>query len=183
MIFPIYIYGSPVLRKQAEKIDPEFEELGKLIDDMFETMYSSEGVGLAAPQIGKSASIFIVDAKPFSEDEPELENFKRVFINAEIYERFGEEEVFNEGCLSFPGIRGDVKRHNTIKIRYMDENFVEQDAEFGGMAARIIQHEYDHIEGRAFIDHLSPLRRSLLQTKLDAMAKGKFKADYKCKLG
>jgi len=181
MIYPIYIYGSPVLRAGTENIGKDYPELEKLIPDMFETMYASAGVGLAAPQIGKSINIFVVDASPYGEEEPELKDFKKVFINAEIYERFGDNFLFNEGCLSFPGIHEDVSRKSNIWIKYYDENFELHDDEFGGTAARIIQHEYDHIEGKSFIDHLSPLRRTLLKSKLNAMAKGKYSANYKCK--
>ncbi|MCC8088911.1 MAG: peptide deformylase [Rikenellaceae bacterium] len=179
MIYPIYIHGSAVLRAGTENIDKNYPDLGKLISDMFDTMYASEGVGLAAPQIGKAVNIFVIDASPFSDDDPGLQNFKKVFINAEIYERFGDDGLFNEGCLSFPGIREDVSRKTQIRIKYLDENFVEHDEEYSGTAARIIQHEYDHIEGKSFIDHLSPLRKTLLKSKLAAMAKGKYKADYK----
>lgn len=182
MIYPIYIHGSSVLRQETELVTNDFPELQKFAQDMFETMYSADGVGLAAPQIGKSLRMFVIDASPFDDDEPELKNFKKVFINADIYERFGEKVLFNEGCLSFPGIHEDVSRFNTIKMRYLDENMAEHDEEFHGLAARIIQHEYDHIEGKNFTDHLSPLRRTLLQSKLNGMAKGKYKASYKCKL-
>lgn len=182
MIFPIYVNGSPVLRKVAEPVSKDFPELAKLIDDMFATMYASDGVGIAAPQIGKSLNLFVIDASVY-EDEPELKDFKKAFINAEIYERFGDDVVSNEGCLSFPGIREDVIRKDSVKIRYVDENFVEHDEEYSGTAARIIQHEYDHIEGKAFVDHLSPLRKTLIRSKLNAMAKGKFKAGYRCKIG
>lgn len=182
MIYPIYIYGSLVLRTATLPVTPDYPELSKLIGDMFETMYYSEGVGLAAPQVGKSLRLFVIDASPWGEDEPELANFKKVFINAEIYEVSEQEVLRSEGCLSLPGLSEDVSRPLTIKMRYMDENFVEYDETFTGSAARVIQHEYDHIEGRVYTDHLSPLRKTLLKNKLTAMSKGKYKADYKTKL-
>lgn len=181
MIYPIVIFGSPVLRKETEPLTPDYPELGKLIEDMFQTMYNADGVGLAAPQIGKSLRLFVVDASPWSDEEPELEGFRKAFINPEIYERFGDEELFNEGCLSLPGIHEDVLRPTSIRMRYLDENFVEHDEEFGGHAARVIQHEYDHLEGKVFTDRLSPLRRSLLKSKLTGLAKGKYRASYKTK--
>lgn len=182
MIYPIYIYGSTVLRKMSVDISPDYPDLQQLIGDMFETMYHSDGVGLAAPQIGKNIRLFVIDARLMAEEDPELQHFKKVFINAHIYERSGEESIFTEGCLSLPGINEEVSRPSCIRMRYMDENFVEYDHEFCGYAARVIQHEYDHIEGKLFIDHLSPLRKTLLKSKLLAMTKGKYKADYKCKL-
>ncbi len=182
MILPVYVYGSSVLRKTAEHITQDYPNLQQLIADMWETMYDANGVGLAAPQVGKSIRIFVVDATPWAKENPELANFKKTFINAEIYERFGEEWRFNEGCLSLPGIHEDVMRPESIKIRYVDEQFVAHDEEYGGYAARVIQHEYDHLGGTLFVDHLTPLRRTLIKGKLTGMAKGKFKADYKCKL-
>ena len=182
MILPIYIYGSPVLRKTAANITPDYPGLQQFIADMWETMYDADGVGLAAPQVGKSIRMFVVDASPWAEEEPELADFKKTFINAEIYERFGDEWRFSEGCLSLPGIHEDVMRPSGIKIRYVDENFVEHDEEYSGYAARVIQHEYDHRDGKLFVDHLSPLRRTLLKSKLVGMTKGNFKAHYKCKL-
>lgn len=182
MIYPICIYGSPVLRKIAAEIDKDYPELEKLIADMFETMYASEGVGLAAPQIGKSIKLIVIDATPMAEDEPEMEGFKKVLINPDIYETAGEDELFNEGCLSLPGIREDVSRKTIIKIKYLDENFVEHDEEYSGFAARVIQHEYDHLQGNVFVDHLSPLRKTLMKSKLIALTKGNFKASYKCRI-
>lgn len=182
MVYPIYIYGSPVLREVSEDITNEYPKLGELIEDMFETMYDSAGVGLAAPQIGLSIRLFVIDASPFEEDEPALADFKKIFINAHIYERSGEDEYFEEGCLSIPGIRENVARNSTINMRYMDENFVEHDEEFSGLAARVIQHEYDHLDGQMFVDHLSPLRKRLVKSKLSNISKGKYKAAYRCKL-
>lgn len=182
MIYPIYVYGSSVLRVVAKEITKDYENLPQLIDNMIQTMYSSDGVGLAAAQVGKSIRLFVIDASAFSEDYPEAEGFKKVFINADIYERFGDDDFFEEGCLSVPGIRENVSRKTKIKVKYMDENFVEHDDEFDGICARIIQHEYDHVDGKLFVDHLSPLRKSLIKSKLAKMAKGDFKAHYSCKL-
>lgn len=182
MFLPIYIYGSTVLRKTSVDITPDYPDLKKFIADLWETMYEADGVGLAAPQVGKSIRVFVVDATPWADEEPELANFKKTFINAQIYERFGEEWRFNEGCLSLPGIHEDVMRPEGIKIRYVDENFVEHDEEFTGYAARVIQHEYDHLDGKLFVDHLTPLRRTLLKGKLSALTKGNVRVGYKCKL-
>ena len=181
MIYPIVIYGSPVLRKKSVNIDPDYPELGKLIDDMYLTLAEAEGVGLAAPQIGKNIRLFIVDCTPWGEEDPSLAEYRKVFINAEIYERSAETSLFNEGCLSLPGLHEDVSRPVSIKIRYQDENFVEHDEEIGGMAARVIQHEYDHLEGEVFTDRLSPLRRNLLKGKILNLAKGKYRCAYKTK--
>lgn len=179
MILPITVYGNPVLRKVAEEIDENYKDLDKLISNMFETMYKAEGVGLAAPQINKSIRLMVIDATPFEEDEPDLKDFKKVFINPEILEFKGEKEAFNEGCLSLPGIREDVIRPTKIRINYLDENFVEHEEEWEGIKARIVQHEYDHLEGTLFIDHISPIKKRLLNGKLNAIAKGKTVPDYK----
>ena len=181
MIYPIVIYGSQVLRNVSEDITPDYPELKKLIEDMWITLAEAEGVGLAAPQIGKNIRLFIVDCTPWGEDIPELADFKRVFINAEIYERSEETELFEEGCLSLPGLHENVRRSTTIRMRYLDENFVEHDEEFDGFRARAIQHEYDHLEGKVFTDRLSPLRRQLLKGKLSGMSKGKYRCAYKTK--
>jgi len=181
MILPIYVYGSPVLKKIAEDITPEYPEFETFLADMWETMYHADGVGLAAPQVGKSIRLFVIDASGYAEDEPSLSTFKKVFINARILERTGDTYPFNEGCLSLPGLREDVYRESKIKITYCDENFVEHTEEFEGVAARIIQHEYDHLDGILFVDRLSPLRKRLVRGKLGAMAKGKYSADYRCK--
>lgn len=182
MIYPVYVYGSGILRQAAKPVEKDHPELNRLIEDMFETMYASEGVGLAAPQIGQSIRMFVVDASPFAEDEPALEGFKKVFINPEIYERTGEQTLFSEGCLSIPGIHEEVLRESEIRIRYTDNDFTVHDEAYGGMAARIIQHEYDHLEGKMFVDHLSPLRKSLLKSKLFKITKGDHKASYRCKM-
>jgi len=181
MIYPIVIYGSPVLRQKSENISEDYPELKKLIEDMFLTLAEAEGVGLAAPQIGKNIRLFIVDCTPWGDDDPSLADYKRVFINAEIYERSEETGLFNEGCLSLPGLHENVRRPVSIRMRYVDENFVEHDEEFTGLPARVIQHEYDHIEGEVFTDRLSPLRRNLLRSKLTNLAKGRFRCSYKTK--
>ena len=182
MIYPIYVYGSPVLRKEAEPVAAIDQEIRQLVDDMFETMYAANGVGLAAPQIGKSLRLFVIDASVYEEDDPSLAGFKKAFINAEIYERSDETVVLEEGCLSLPKLYENVRRPESIKIRYIDENGAAHDEAYSGMAARIIQHEYDHTEGKLFSDHIAPLRKTLLSSKLSGFAKGKFKASYKTKL-
>lgn len=179
MILPIAIYGHPVLRKKAVDIDKDYPELDKLIDDMFETMYSSDGVGLAAPQVNKSIRLFIIDASPYAEEEPALKDFKKVFINAQIIERSDEMQSFNEGCLSLPGIREDVKRHLEIRMQYYDKNFEFHDETFKGTPAVIIQHEYDHTDGILFIDRISALRKRLIRNKLKALEYGKISVKYK----
>lgn len=194
MILPIVAYGDPVLKKEAEEITNEFPDLQKLIKDMYETMYHASGVGLAAPQIGKSIRMFVVDGSPFAEkdedDEDEevpdpkavgIENFKKVFINPIIEEESGEEWGFHEGCLSIPKIREEVFRKEKIQVSYYDENWNFHEEAFEGYAARIIQHEYDHIDGILFTDHLSPLKRRLLTKRLQNISKGDVKVDYKMK--
>ena len=181
MIYPIVIYGSQILRNESEEITPEYPELKKLIDDMWITLGEAEGVGLAAPQIGKNIRLFIVDCTPWGEDDPTLADFKRVFINAEIYEVSEETGLFEEGCLSIPGIHENVRRPISIRMRYLDENFVEHDEEFTGKPARVIQHEYDHLEGKVFTDRVSPLRRNLLKGKMTKLANGKYRCAYKTK--
>lgn len=186
MILPIVAYGDPVLKRVAENIDADYEGLKKLIDNMFETMYSASGVGLAAPQIGKSIRLFIVDASPFGDDEDDPEaqkvkDFKEVFINAEIIDRTGEEWAFQEGCLSIPNIREDVNREYTITIRYFDRNWNQHETVFDGYAARIIQHEYDHVNGVLFTDLLNPLKKKRLKRKLQDISKGVVDVNYKMK--
>lgn len=190
MILPIVAYGSPILKKEAEEIDENYKDLDKLIANMFETMYEANGVGLAAPQIDKSIRIFIVDASPFAEveegEEPDpmaagLEDFKKVFINPIIEEEEGEEWAFNEGCLSIPNIREEVMRKPKIKISYYDENWEFHEEEYEGYAARIIQHEYDHVDGILFTDHLSPLKKRLLKKKLTNISKGDTDVKYRMK--
>ena len=182
MKLPIIAYGDPVLKKKGVEIDEDYPELSSLIANMFETMYAAKGVGLAAPQIGLSIRLFVVDASPFAEDdEPELKNFKKVFINPIMIEEKGEKWLFNEGCLSIPDVREDVNRHETIVINYLDENFEEHEEEYSGLAARIIQHEYDHIEGKLFTEKLSPLKKAMIKNKLDNIAKGHVRVDYRMK--
>ena len=181
MIYPIVIYGSQVLRNKSENITAEYPELKKLIEDMWITLAEAEGVGLAAPQIGKNIRLFIVDCTPWGEDDPTLADYRKVFINAEIYERSEETSLFEEGCLSLPGLHENVRRPVSIRMRYLDENFVEHDEEITGKPARVIQHEYDHIEGLVFTDHLVPLRKNLIKNKLQKMARGSYKAFYKTK--
>ncbi len=186
MVLPILAFGDPVLRKKCEPIDADYPELEPLIENMWETMYAAHGVGLAAPQIGRDIRLFLVDASPFADDEElseeerdVLKDFKRVFINAQILEETGEKWIFNEGCLSIPDIREDVKRMDTITIRYQDEDFREHTETFGGLLARVIQHEYDHIEGILFTDHLSSLKKRLLKARLTNISKGNIQVDYK----
>jgi peptide deformylase len=182
MIYPIMIYGSPVLRKVAENIDENYPDLKQFIDDMWETMYQSDGLGLAAPQVGKSIRLFVIDGAPLEEDEPELKGFKKVFINAKIIESVSEIASQNEGCLSIPNLREEVSRPAKIRIEYYDEHFNQYDEWYGGMAARVIQHEYDHIQGILFTDKVSPIKKRLLKGKLTAISKGKFSVDYKFRL-
>lgn len=189
MILPIVAYGDPVLKKEAVEIDKDYQDLDQLIENMFETMYQASGVGLAAPQIGKSIRLFIVDGSPFAEDEEDevdpravgMEDFKKVFINPIIEEESGEEWGFNEGCLSIPKIREEVFRKEKILITYYDQNWELKEETYEGYAARIIQHEYDHIDGVLFTDHLSPLKKRLLTKKLQNISKGIIDVDYKMK--
>jgi len=182
MKYPVTVYGDPLLRKKAETIGKDFEGLKEVIGNMWETMYSSDGVGLAAPQVGKSIRLFLVDATSGASDEPALEDFRKVFINPEIIETKGEEWVMNEGCLSLPEIREDVKRPDIVRMKYLDENFDLHEEAFSGFAGRIIQHEYDHLEGVLFIDHIAPLRKRLLKSKLRAIATGKITPPYRIKV-
>lgn len=181
MIYPIYTYGQPVLRKVAEPIDASYLDLSNVIANMFETLYHSDGIGLAAPQVGLSIRLIVIDLAPVSETKAELRGFKKVLINAEILERSGEETKDEEGCLSLPGIHETVPRKDKIVIRYCDENFVEYTETYEGYAARVIQHEYDHIDGHMFIDHISPIRRQLIKGKLLAITKGTVRCSYKIK--
>ncbi len=186
MILPIVAYGDPVLKKKATEITSDYADLKSLIANMYETMYGAYGVGLAAPQIGLSIRLFLVDTSPFAEDESyseserkALKSFKRTFINPEILEETGEEWAFNEGCLSIPNVREDVLRKPHIKIRYQDENFDTHTEEFDGLIARVIQHEYDHIEGVLFTDKVSTLKKRLIKSKLTSISKGKINVDYR----
>ena len=180
MILPIIAYGDPVLKKRCEEVKKDHEGLLDLIDNMFETMYNAEGVGLAAPQVGVLLKIFIVDGTPFEKDEAWLSDFKKVFINPEIIEE-GELNDFNEGCLSIPTIREDISRKSLVKIKYFDENFDIKEEEYHGIAARIIQHEFDHIQGVLFTDHLNPLKRRLLKRRLTSISQGIVDVKYKMK--
>lgn len=183
MILPIYTYGQPVLRKVAENITPDYPELKKLIDDMWETLADSEGIGLAAPQIGKSIRLVVIDLDVLKEDLPEYDGFRKVFINAEIVERDDEEtETSEEGCLSLPGIHEKVTRPTKIHVKYMDENFQEHDEWVDGYLAVVMQHEFDHLEGKMFIDRISPLRKTLIKNKLKSLLQGRFRCSYKVKL-
>jgi peptide deformylase len=177
MIYPIVMYGDPVLRQRAKNIEPG-TDIKQLVDDMFETLDAANGIGLAAPQIGKSLRLFIVDGTSL-EDEPGMENFKRVFINAELIEEAGSPWEFEEGCLSIPNIREKISRKEQLRIRYFDENWNLLEETFDGMKARIIQHEYDHIEGKMFIDYLTPLKKRLLKGKLSDISKGKVETEYR----
>ncbi|MDE3252844.1 MAG: peptide deformylase [Bacteroidota bacterium] len=187
MIFPIVAYGAPVLRKVCQDISPDYPGLATLIEDMWETMYASNGVGLAAPQINKDIRLFVIDStqifENLEEDEqgvyPDAPGVKSVFINAHILSLDGEPWVYNEGCLSIPKIREDVSREETVVMEYLDENFKPRTETFNGITARVILHEYDHIEGKLFIDYLKPLRKKMLQGKLNDISKGKVKVDYK----
>lgn len=196
MVLPIVVYGDPVLRKIGEEIDKSYPELDKLIKDMYDTMYNANGVGLAAPQIGKAIRLFIVDTRPFAESDDEddeddeftpeqkkeLKAFNRVFINARILNESGHEWSFSEGCLSIPKIRENVIRQADIEIEYVDQNFKKHTEKFNGVIARVIQHEYDHIEGKLFTDKVSPFKRKMISGKLSDIASGKITADYKTKV-
>ncbi len=179
MIIPIVAFGHPVLKKKALPIENNYPDLQELITNMFETMYAANGVGLAAPQIDLSIRLIVIDGSALSKDYPETDGFKKVFINPEILEESGENRLYNEGCLSVPEIHEDVSRKERVKLRYFDETFAERIEEFHGMRARIIQHEYDHLEGKVFIDRLSPLRRTLLKKRLSDIAQGKKTGAYK----
>ncbi|KJF42505.1 peptide deformylase [Draconibacterium sediminis] len=182
MKYPVTVYGDPLLRKKAKAIEKDHPKLDEIIENMWETMYYSDGVGLAAPQVGLSIRLFVIDASSGADEEPELEGFKKVFINPEIIETKGDEWTMNEGCLSLPEIREDVSRHDEVTIKYLDENFVEHTETYKGFAGRVIQHEYDHLEGILFVDYLSPLRKRLLKGKLIAISKGKVRPHYRIKV-
>ncbi len=182
MKYPVTVYGDPLLRRIAKDIDKNNPKLKEIIENMWETMYYSDGVGLAAPQVGMSIRLFVIDASSGADEEPELKDFKKVFINPEIIETAGEEWVMNEGCLSLPEIREDVSRPDEVTIRYFDEDFVEHKETYRGFAGRVIQHEYDHLEGKLFVDYLSPLRKRLLKGKLQNIAKGKVRPHYRIKV-
>ncbi|MBP7509313.1 MAG: peptide deformylase [Prolixibacteraceae bacterium] len=183
MIMTVTVYGDPLLRKVSQPIDKNYPNLKELIDDMYETMYHAEGVGLAAPQVGLSIRLFVVDATmAASDEEPELKDFKKVFINPEVLSVSGEPWSFEEGCLSLPTIHENVYREEEVVIRYHDENWNERTETYNGYAARVILHEYDHLQGKLFIDRISPLRKRLLKSKLTAITKGNVKINYKIKI-
>ena len=179
MVLPVTAYGHPVLRKVARKIDKDYPDLNSFIEDMWETMYYSEGVGLAAPQVNRSVRIFIVDATPYDEEVPEAKDFKKVFLNPEVIEEQGEEVLQSEGCLSIPGIREEVARPGQVHIRYYDQEWNFHDEWYDGMLGRIVQHEYDHLEGVLFTDKLSPVRKTMLRNRLSNISKGKVDVGYK----
>jgi peptide deformylase len=187
MVLPIVAYGNPVLRKVGSEITPDYPGLQKLIEDMWETMYNSKGVGLAAPQVNKDIRLFVMDSiqifENLEEDEkndyPGDEGYKGVFINAKVKELDGDEWPYNEGCLSIPKIREDILRKESVTIHFFDENFIEHTKTFTGVTARVILHEYDHIDGKLFIDYLKPLKKSLLKRKLNDISKGKVSVDYR----
>lgn len=187
MILPIVAYGSPILRTISKEITPDYPDLQKFIDDMWETMYASNGVGLAAPQVNRNVRIFVMDSIQIFENQddedkgkyPDEPGIKQVFINPKVIELNGDEWAYNEGCLSIPKIREDVMRNEEVTLEYQDENFAKHTQTFNGLTARIILHEYDHIEGKLFIDYLKPLKRKLMKGKLDDISKGKIKVDYK----
>ncbi len=181
MILPVTVYGHPVLRKVGSAIDNNYEGLQDLIQNMFQTMYNAEGIGLAAPQVGLSIRLFVVDLTPLEDEFPECKDFKKTFINAEIVERSGDPGVEEEGCLSLPGIRENVERPGHIRIKYMDENWVAHDEVYKDWMARVLQHEYDHIDGTLFVDRISPIKRRLIKSKLQAISKGKVNVRYKIK--
>ena len=182
MILPIYTYGQPVLRKEAEDIAPDYPELKALVQNMFETNERADGVGLAAPQIGLPIRVVIVDLRPLVEDMPEYADFKRAYINGYIVEEEGETILMDEGCLSLPGIHEKVPRAEKVRIQYVDEDFVEHDEWVEGFLARVIQHEFDHLDGKVFTDRISPLRRQMNKAKFNALLSGKVRCDYKVKV-
>jgi len=179
MILPIVAYGHSTLRKESGKIDPDYPGLKDLIDNMFETMYSSSGVGLAAPQVNRSIRLIVIDASPYSEEYPDAEGIKKVLINPWIVDESGDEWSFNEGCLSLPEIREDVVRKPIVRLQYQDEDFNSYEEEFSGLLARITQHEYDHLEGILFVDRINSLRKRLLKRRLNDISNGNIKPGYK----
>ncbi len=179
MILPILAYGDPILKKKSTDVPPNFEGLEELIQNMFDTMYQAKGVGLAAPQVGHPIRLFVIDAAPYAEDDISVKKLKKVFINPQITQFEGNNCMFNEGCLSIPDIREEIERQEKITIEYQDEKGIHHTETYMGIGARVIQHEYDHVEGKLFTDHLSPLRKRMLQARLDQISKGEIKVDYK----
>jgi peptide deformylase len=180
MVLPVYVYGMSVLRKVSPEIPRDFEGLDQLIEDLFETMRASDGIGLAAPQVGKSLRIFVVDTSPIAEDkgEPALKDFKKAFINPYIIEEWGDPWSIEEGCLSLPNIREEVIRPGHVRIEYYDQDWNLHEEEYDGMRARVIQHEYDHLDGKLFVDKINPIRRKLIAPRLTAISRGKADCDY-----
>ncbi|KAA6343250.1 Peptide deformylase [termite gut metagenome] len=181
MIIPIYLYGQPVLRKVAEDITPDYPNLKELISNMFETMDNADGVGLAGNQIGLPIRLVVVNLNYISDKHPEYKGFRKAYINARVVSTEGEEKEVEEGCLSIPGIHEMVKRRNKARVKYMDENFIEHDEIVEGYLARVMQHEFDHLEGKLFIDYISPLRKQMVRGKLNGFLRGKFRCAYKVK--
>jgi peptide deformylase len=183
MLLPIYAFGHPVLKKMGINIDSSYPDLPTLLKNMWQTMYEAHGVGLAAPQIGLAIRLFVIDTKQLEDkrDDPDFKGFKKVFINAQKVEETGKKWNYEEGCLSIPNIRAEVERKSDLTIRYLDENFVEHTESYNGINARVIQHEYDHIDGILFTDHLNPVKKSLMRHKLENIRKGKINAEYKMK--
>lgn len=180
MVLPVYMYGNSVLRQEVEDIDKDYPELQKLISDMFETMYHTEGIGLAAPQIGRSIAVIVIDASPLAEDFPECADSKMVLINPTLEVIEDEAPISRpEGCLSLPGLNENVKRHEHVVLTWLDENFVEHEQEFKGFIARVIQHEFDHLEGTVFTDRIAPIRKQMIRNKLHNMERGKVKCAYR----
>ncbi len=179
MVYPIIVYGDPILRKRATAIPRNFKDLPVLIQDMFDTMHAAHGIGLAAPQIGKGIRIFIVDGTTLEDEKEDMTGFKKVFINPEIMDEAGKEWEFEEGCLSIPNIRENVTRPETVRIRYRDETWEEKEEEYTGIKARIIQHEFDHLDGKLFIDYLTPLKKRMLKGKLTDISKGEVETEYR----
>ncbi|MCD8261316.1 MAG: peptide deformylase [Bacteroides sp.] len=181
MILPIYAYGQPVLRQEAKDITPDYPNLKELIQNIFETMYNADGVGLAAPQVGLPIRLVVITLDVLSEEKPEFKDFNKVYINPRILETDGEEVLMEEGCLSLPGIHESVKRKDRIRVKYMDEEFNEHEEVVEGYLARVMQHEFDHLDGKMFIDHISPLRKQMVKGKLNALLQGKARAGYRMK--
>ncbi len=181
MILPIYLYGHPILRKVTHNITPDYPDLKILVSNMFETMYNAEGVGLAAPQVGLDIRLLVIDLSPMADVDPAFKNFKKVMINARILEADGEDKAVEEGCLSIPGVHENVYRKNHIRIEYFDEDFVKHEDEFEGYFARVVQHEFDHLEGKMFVDYLSGIRKQLIKSKLNNMIKGNVRCAYRVK--
>lgn len=179
MILPVYLYGMPVLRKEAEEIAADYPKMKELIQNMFETMSRAEGIGLAAPQVGLAIRLFVVDLEPLAQDHPEFKGFKKVLINPVIVDESDEIVVQEEGCLSIPGLSERVPRKQWVRVRYCDENFVEHEETFTDFTARVIQHEYDHLNGKLFIDSISPIRKQLIKGKLNTIVKGKSSCGYR----